>query len=62
MTDDSIMTIAVVKAIMDRERDTLSKNGNLEYNNDYYDLLSRMSVKYMQEIGRNTLTAVTVAC
>lgn len=53
VTDDSIMTIAVAKAIMETEKEIpYLRTGNLEYNNDYYDLLSRMSVKYMQEIGR----------
>ena len=52
VTDDSIMTIAVAKAIMETEKTfkpLLSEHGN---NDDYYTLLENMTIKYMQEIGR----------
>lgn len=44
-TDDSIMTLAVAKAIMEASE----INENLK---NYHSLLSRLTVKYMQEIGR----------
>ncbi len=48
-TDDSIMTLAVAKAIMEASKvKPKLKNG---YDDDFYALLSDMSVKYMQEIG-----------
>ncbi len=55
-TDDSIMTLAVAKAIMETERIikfSVSEydNGN-DSSNDYYMLLKKMTIKYMQEIGR----------
>ena len=53
VTDDSIMTIAVAKAIMETEKrikPLLYERVN--NNNDYYSLLEAMTVKYMQEIGR----------
>jgi len=52
VTDDSIMTLAVAKAIMEAEKTIRpSANGN-NSGNDYYSLISKMAVKYMQEIGR----------
>ncbi|MDL0421665.1 ADP-ribosylglycohydrolase family protein [Caldifermentibacillus hisashii] len=48
VTDDSIMTLAIAKAIMETERAI-----NKDYEkNGYYSLLEEMSVRYMQEIGR----------
>jgi len=47
VTDDSIMSIAVAKAIMETEKTIkplLSERGN---NNDYYALLIVMTIKYM---------------
>lgn len=51
-TDDSIMTIAVAKAVMETEKSIkplLNKGGN---NHEYNTLLENMTIKYMQEIGR----------
>ncbi|MEN0658090.1 ADP-ribosylglycohydrolase family protein [Caldifermentibacillus hisashii] len=51
VTDDSIMTLAIAKAIMETERiikPSLADN----YENGYYSLLEEMSVRYMREIGR----------
>lgn len=45
-TDDSIMTLAVAKAIMEASRVAVSSES------DYRTLLSGMTVKYMQELGR----------
>jgi len=58
-TDDSIMTLAVAKAIMETDKakapsakaKALSAS-SCEHDSDYYTLLSEMTVKYMQEIGR----------
>ena len=52
VTDDSIMTIAVAKAIMETEKrikPLLNECGN---NYEYNKLLESMTIKYMQEIGR----------
>lgn len=52
VTDDSIMTIAVAKAIMETEKKikpTLTQPSN---NDEYNKLLEQMTIKYMQEIGR----------
>ena len=46
MTDDSIMTFAVAKSLL--ETGKVSDRGN----NDYYPLLARRSVTYMQAFGR----------
>ena len=52
VTDDSIITIAVAKAIMETEKrinPLLNEHG---YNDEYFALLEAMTIKYMQEIGR----------
>ena len=52
VTDDSIMTIAVAKAIIETEKEIkplLNENGN---NYEYNEFLESMTIKYMQEIGR----------
>jgi len=52
VTDDSIMTLAVAKAIMETEKrikPLLNERGN---NDEYNKLLESMTIKYMQEIGR----------
>lgn len=51
-TDDSIMTLAVAKAIMETEKNTKHSSEDY-YNSEYYSLLKRLTIKYMQEIGRN---------
>ena len=49
-TDDSIMTLAVAKAIMEA---TKSKEPTARgYDHKYHALLSDLTVKYMQKIGR----------
>ncbi|MDI9463070.1 MAG: ADP-ribosylglycohydrolase family protein [Bacillota bacterium] len=50
VTDDSIMTLAVAKAIMETGKRV--KPGGDGYESGYYSLLEKMAVKYMQEIGR----------
>ena len=52
VTDDSIMTLAVAKAMMETERMITLSAGESSDNNEYDSLLEKMSVKYMQEIGR----------
>lgn len=47
-TDDSIMSLAVAKAIM--EADEAKKQSDSD--SDYYTTLSELAVKYMKEIGR----------
>lgn len=52
VTDDTIMTIAVAKAIMETEKElkpALNEKGN---NYEYNSLLENLVIKYMQEIGR----------
>lgn len=50
LTDDSIMTLAVAKAIMEaRKNKEFSISG---FGNKFYTLVENMTVKYMQEIGR----------
>ncbi len=52
VTDDSIMTLAVAKAIMEAEKVTESLLGGHCYDCKYYELIESMTIKYMQEIGR----------
>lgn len=51
-TDDSIMTLAVAKAIMEAEKNIEPSLSGYGFNGDYHQLLSELTVKYMQEIGR----------
>ena len=51
MTDDSIMTIAVAKALMETEKALKSVAKGQERNNEYYILLEKMSIQYMQAFG-----------
>lgn len=65
-TDDSIMTLAIAKAIMETDKAKAPSDkaevpsdkakapsaSGFERDSDYYTLLSKMTVKYMQEIGR----------
>ena len=53
VTDDSIMTIAVAKAIMETNKKTKpTLLRERENNHEYNKLLESMTIKYMQEIGR----------
>lgn len=52
VTDDTIMTIAVAKAIMETEKLIDTSSGRDRSENNYYSLLEKMAIKYMQEIGR----------
>ncbi len=52
VTDDSIMTLAVAKAIIETEKIKSLSDGETTYNIEYYSMLAEMTVKYMQEIGR----------
>ncbi len=51
VTDDSIMTLAVAKALVEAVRTVPAKKCELE--DSFYDRLSVMTVKYMQAIGRD---------
>lgn len=52
VTDDSIMTIAVAKAIMEAENIMKPTISELHFNHDYYEVVEKMTVQYLQEIGR----------
>lgn len=51
-TDDSIMTLAVAKAILETEKAIECGAGLFESDCGFNRLLSRLTVKYMQAIGR----------
>ena len=53
VTDDSIITLAVGKAIMETQKRTSFLKTGQEYDNDFYALLYNNTIKYMQKIGRN---------
>lgn len=52
VTDDSIMTLAVAKAIMEAGKRAGQPGDTGEYGAEYYTLVSDLAVKYMQEIGQ----------
>ncbi len=52
VTDDSIMTLAVARAIMEAGKRKEQSDYMAKYAGDYYSLVADMTVKYMQEIGR----------
>nr|WP_321292928.1 ADP-ribosylglycohydrolase family protein [uncultured Trichococcus sp.] len=52
MTDDSIMTLAVAKALMETEKAMQSVADGLERSDVYYELLEKLSIQYMQAFGR----------
>ncbi|UWG99299.1 ADP-ribosylglycohydrolase family protein [Dehalobacter sp. DCM] len=52
VTDDSIMTLAVAKAIMETEKITRTPFDADRDDSGYYAVLGEMAVKTMQEIGR----------
>lgn len=52
VTDDSIMTLSVAKAIMETEKLVNPDVGIFNQNDDYYARLEEMTIKYMQEIGQ----------
>ncbi|MDR2709136.1 MAG: ADP-ribosylglycohydrolase family protein [Elusimicrobiota bacterium] len=49
-TDDTIMTLAIAKAIMETSKNV--KQNKNEYGAAFHHKLGELSVKYMQEIGR----------
>ena len=52
-TDDSIMTLAVAKAIMETEKSINKSEIKSRADSHYLELLRKLTVKYMQEIGRD---------
>lgn len=52
-TDDSIMTLAVAKAIMEAGKIGSIKGAHDLWNRQFYRQLERLVVTYLQEIGRN---------
>ena len=59
MTDDSIMTLAVANALMETEKALESVAKGQERNNEYYILLEKMSIQYMQALGAATPIAAS---
>ncbi|HOK24876.1 MAG TPA: ADP-ribosylglycohydrolase family protein [Fervidobacterium sp.] len=52
VTDDSIMTLAVAKAIMETCRTFESSVVTSGFSDEFYSVLERNTIRYMQEIGR----------
>jgi ADP-ribosylglycohydrolase len=52
LTDDSIMSLAVAKAIMETDKIKPRFQEGKELDQEYYELLEKMTIKYMQKIGR----------
>lgn len=52
VTDDSIMTIAVAKTIIETERVKSYPIVNYSPDSDYFKLLDNMAIKYMQKLGQ----------
>ncbi|MDQ0219806.1 hypothetical protein ELQ35_16570 [Peribacillus cavernae] len=50
-TDDTIMSLAVAKAIMETEKIMEPSFGGYDFDSDYYSLLENMTIKFMKEIG-----------
>src|SRR5690606_28354089 len=50
VTDDSIMSLAVARAIMEASK--VKTPNSRECDHDFYLLLSNLAVKYMRDIGR----------
>lgn len=52
VTDDSVMTLAVAKALMETEKGRDSDVNSQGSGEDFHSALRRQTVKYMQQIGR----------
>lgn len=52
VTDDSIMTLAVVKALIETERTFKNGEDGFRLSKDYFDRLAENTILYMQTIGR----------
>jgi ADP-ribosyl-[dinitrogen reductase] hydrolase len=52
VTDDSVMTLAVAKALMETEKSMRLSAAGQQSVEDHLALLSKQTIKYMQEIGR----------
>ncbi len=53
VTDDSIITLAVAKAILETDREVMLGISNKRQDNLYLNRLANNTVAYMQQIGRN---------
>lgn len=53
VTDDSIITLCLAKAVMETVKTRKVNIINGVYDEHFYSLLEELSVKYMQKIGRN---------
>jgi ADP-ribosyl-[dinitrogen reductase] hydrolase len=51
-TDDSIMTLAVAKAILETEKSIERGAGLFDSDQSFFSLLSKLTIKHMREIGR----------
>jgi len=51
ITDDSILTLAIAKAIMESEKILKLSLASHFSNEEYSKILSKMSIKYLQELG-----------
>lgn len=58
-TGDCMMTFAVAKAIMESEK-IIEPLGDDRFNHDYHKLLSELTGKYMQELGRQNTDAQSI--
>ena len=52
ITDDSVMTLAVAKALIEAEKTKVNSVAKYQNEHDYYALVENMTIRYMQEIGR----------
>lgn len=52
VTDDSIMTLAVAKAIMETCRTFESSVVTSGFSDEFYSVLERNTIRYMQDVGR----------
>ncbi|HPB62719.1 MAG TPA: ADP-ribosylglycohydrolase family protein, partial [Mesotoga sp.] len=51
-TDDSVMTLAVAKALMETEKNVDTSINDYRLDGNYHRLLGELAVRYMREIGR----------
>ncbi|SSC11475.1 ADP-ribosyl glycohydrolase, putative (fragment) [Mesotoga infera] len=51
-TDDSVMTLAVAKALIETERSVDTSINDYRLDDNYHRLLGELTIRYMREIGR----------
>lgn len=52
LTDDSILTLAVAKALMETEKEIKPSVSSFDFDIEYDGRLGQLTVKYLQELGR----------